>query len=241
MEKEISDLTQLDENEIADMIYEKIDAFWGKFPNIHDYVTKHDMATDVALDLYRPRKDSGIPNILYYYNTKGDRSLKPLIGLVTYNCLMHAARYIHSTGIYAKAKNRHNVMSPVSLKTPIKDKENELTLEDTIADEAVNISKEIDYIMLFDSLPDKIINGVYYKVDNKYLAVSYKTLLNDILSGYNLTQIGDKLYKVNKQGTLCKFRDINEVVKRMKMDLREFLATEYNYSREDYISGCNIL
>lgn len=240
MEKEISDLKQLDENEIASIIYEKVNAYWGKFPNIHDYVTVDDMAADVALDLYRKRKDSGIPNILYYYNTKGNRSLGPLIGMVTYNCLMHAARFIHSTGIY-KNDARKNVMSPVSLKTPIADKENELTLEDTIQDESVNISREIDYIMLFDSLPNKIIDGVYYKVDNHYLAVSYKTLLNDILSGYNLTQIGDKLYKVNRQGTLSKFRDINEVVKRMKEDLKEFLITEYDYSKDDYIKGWNVL
>lgn len=239
MEKEISDLKQLDENEIADMIYERIDAYWGKFPNIHNYVTKHDMATDVALDLYRRRKDSGIPNILYYYNTKGDRSLKPLIGMVTYNCLMHAARFIHSTGIYDN-QARRNVMNPVSIEAPIKDSSGELTLEDTI-EANIDIAKEIDYIMLFDSLPNKIIDGVYYKVDNQYLAVSYKTLLNDMLSGYNLTQIGDKLYKVNRQGTLTKFRDINEVVKRMKEDLREFLVTEYGYRKEDYIRGWNIL
>ena len=59
MEKQISELKELNENEIADMIYERIDAYWGKFPNIWNYVTKDDMATQVALDLYRPRKADG--------------------------------------------------------------------------------------------------------------------------------------------------------------------------------------
>lgn len=241
MEKEISDLKQLDENEIADMIYEKVNAFWGKFPNIHNYVTVDDMAADVALDLYRPRRDSGIPNILYYYNTKGDRSLKPLVGLVTYNCLMHAARYIHSTGIYAKAKNRHNIVSPVSLKTPIKDKENELTLEDTIEDINVNIVKQIDYIMLIDSIPNKVIDGVYYKVEDKYLVVSYRTLLDELISGYNLTQISEKLYKKDRRGNLVKFRDLSMVVKKMRGDIIEFLHNEYDYDIDKYKNGWSVI
>lgn len=238
MEKQISDIKELDENEIASMIYEKIDVFWNKFPNLWGFVTKDDMATQVAMDLYRPRKADGIPHIVHYYNTRGERSLKPLIGMIAYNVLVAEARDIYSTGVFNNDARR-NVYSPISLSTPLSDEDNS-TLEDLIKSD-VNIPKEIDYIMLVDSLPNRLINNVYYKVDNKYIVLSYKTLLNDILSGYNMSQISDKLFKLNKRGEYIKFRDLSSLVKEMKSEIKEFLKEEYNYTEKEYEKGWSIL
>ena len=176
MEKQISDVKELDENEIASMIYEKVDAFWGKFPNLWYYVTKDDIVSLSVLDLYKPRKADNVPHIVHYYNTKGERSLKPLIGLVTYNVMVHEARFIHSTGIYNN-EARRNVYSPISLSVQVED--SEVTLEDIIKSND-NIPKEIDYIMLVDSLPNKLSNNVYSTAYKKYIVLDYKTLLNKI-------------------------------------------------------------
>lgn len=239
MEKQISELKELNENEIADMIYDRIDAYWGKFPNIWNYVTKDDMATQVAMDLYRPRKADGVPHIIHYYNTRGERSLKPLIGMITYNVLVAEARDIHSTGVFNNDARR-NVYSAISLETPCSDSDGDMTLGDTISSK-IDVSKEIDYIMLYDSLPDKVIDGVFYKVDDKYMLVSYKSLLRDLLDGYNLTQIGEKLYKQSKTGTYNKFRDLSSLIKEMKQDFKLFLESEYNYTEEDYINGGRVM
>lgn len=241
MEKQISELKELNENEIADMIYDRIDAYWGKFPNIWKYVTKDDMATQVALDLYRPRKADGVPHIIHYYNTRGERSLKPLIGMIAYNVLVAEARDIHSTGVFDNDARR-NVYSAVSIETPIGSVDDEgVTIGDMIADENANISKEIDYIMLYDSLPDKIVEGVFYdNGDGKYTMVSYKTLLKELMDGYNLTQIGEKLYKQSRNGMICKFRDVSSLVKEMKQDMKDFLASEYQFTEEKYSKGWNL-
>lgn len=242
MEKQISELKELNENEIAEMIYERVNAYWGKFPNIWKYVTIDDMATQVAMDLYRPRKADGVPHIIHYYNTRGERSLKPLIGMIAYNVLVAEARDIHSTGVFNN-QARRNVYSAVSLETPMGDDTSDgiNVLGDFIPDEKVNISKEIDYVMLFDSLPDKIVEGVFYDMgDGKYSLVSYKTLLNQLLDGYNLTQIGEKLYKRNKSGAICKYRDVSSLVKEMKQTMKDFLANEYDYTENDYRKGWNL-
>lgn len=240
MEKQISELKELNENEIADMIYERIDAYWGKFPNIWNYVTKDDMATQVALDLYRPRKADGVPHIIHYYNTRGERSLKPLIGMIAYNVLVAEARDIHSTGVFNNDARR-NIYSAVSIETPIGDSdEGNITLGDMLASDS-NVSREIDYIMLYDSLPDKVVDGVFYKVDDKYLLVSYKSLLKDLMDGYNLTQIGEKLYKQSKTGVYNKFRDLSSVVKEMKQEFKSFLESEYDYTEQNYINGGRVL
>lgn len=237
MEKEISELKEL-EDEIANMIYEKVDQYWGKFPNLWKYVTKDDMVSATALDLYRPSKYDGVPNILHYYRTKGERSLKPLVGLVTYNVLMHEARFIHSTGLYDKP-GRKEVFSPISTETVIcdSDSDNVITLGDTIASDA-NIEEEIEYESLFDSLPNKKIENVYFMdEDERFHTVSYKYLLKQLLDGYNLTQISDKLYKQKSNGSFCKFKDLSNVVKSMKEEIKQFLSNEYGYTEEQYEKG----
>lgn len=241
MEKQISELKGLDENEIASMIYEKIDAYWGKFPNLWQYVTKDDMAAAAAIDLYKPRKD-GEPNILYYYRTSNGRSLKPLIGLVTYNVLMHEARYIHSTGIYNNDARR-NVFSPVSLNVPLLEHGDDQTKEliDMIADTNNDMLKEADYILFLDEIPDQKVENVYYKVDNGYIAVSYKSILQYIIDGYNITQIGERLYKQSKQGEIVKFRNVNELVKKVKVYMKEYLQAEYNYNETSFVKGETII
>lgn len=239
MEKQISELNELDENEIASMIYDRINAYWGKFPNIWKYVSKDDMATQTAMDLYRPRKADGVPHIIHYYNTRGERSLKPLIGMIAYNVLIAEARDIHSTGVFNK-EARRNLQSPLSLEMPLGDLDEGLRLEDTISDEKAQVDKEVDYIMLFDSIPDKEVDGVYYKEGNNYKVVSYKYLLQDILDGYTMSQIGEKLYRNSKRGGYCKFNDLSTVVKSMKQDIKEFLESEYEFTEEKYKKGYSI-
>lgn len=243
MEKQISELKELNENEIAEMIYERVNAYWGKFPNIWKYVTIDDMATQVAMDLYRPRKADGVPHIIHYYNTRGERSLKPLIGMIAYNVLVAEARDIHSTGVFNN-QARRNVYSAVSLETPVGNDDTSdgiSVLGDFIPDEKINISKEIDYVMLFDSLPDKVVEGVFYDMGNgRYSLVSYKTLLNQLLDGYNLTQIGEKLYKRSKSGAICKYRDVSSLVKEMKQTMKDFLKNEYGYTENDYRKGWSL-
>lgn len=236
MEKQIS---ELDENEIASMIFEKVDAYWGSFPNLWGYVTKEDMAAAAAIDLYKPRKD-GVPNILYYHQTSNGRSLKPLIGLVTYNVLMHEARYIHSTGIYNN-EARRNVFSPVSLNKLVGKTEKDDTyteLMDLIPDSNVSIVKEADYVLFLDEIPDYTVENVYYKLDNgKYISVSYKSIIQYIIDGYNITQIGERLYKQSKQGEIIKFRNVNELVKKAKSYIKEYLQSEYNYNELSFKKG----
>ena len=95
--------------------------------------------------------------------------------------------------------------------------------------------------MLYDSLPDKVVDGVFYKVDDKYMLVSYKSLLKDLMDGYNLTQIGENLYKQSRNGVYCKFRDLSSVVKEMKQDFKDFLASEYHFTKEKYDNGGTVL
>jgi len=237
MEKQISELKELNENEITDMIYNRIDTYWGKFPNIWNYTTKDEIAAEVTLDLYRPRKADGVPHIIHYYNTRDGRSLLNLIGMLVYNNLIAEARDVHSTGI-RNNDARRNVKSAISLETPIGSVDDDITIGDMVMDETVNISREIDYVMLYDSLPDKIVEGVFYdNGDGKYTMVSYKTLLKELMDGYNLSQIGEKLYKQSRTGMLTKFRDVSSLVKEMKQEMKDFLASEYQYTEEKYSKG----
>lgn len=242
MEKQISELNELDENEIASIIYERVDAFWDKFPNIHNYVTKDDMATQAAMDLYRPRKADGVPHIIHYYNTRGERSLKPLIGMIVYNVLVAEARDIHSTGVFNNDERR-NVYKAISIETPIGlcDDGNTLTIGDTIAS-PVNTEDDVDYKMLVDSLPNKKVENVYYRSENGNITqLTYKHLLHDLICGYNLTQISDKLFKLKKSGELCRYRDTGYLVKEMKEEIKSFLKDEYQFTSESYEKGWSIL
>lgn len=239
--KNMNDELNIDENEIASMIYERINAYWGKFPNIWNYVTKDDMASQVVMDLYRPRKADGVPHIIHYYKNKGARSLKPLIGMIAYRVLQAEARDIHSTGVFNNDARR-NLYNAISLELPIGGYiDGGITLGDTVSDSSVDVSKEVDYVMLFDSLPNKTIDGVFYKVEDKYIMVSYKTILRDILDGYNLSQISDKMYKKNKSGDYSRYRELSSIVSQMKEDMKEFLASEYNFTDNDYNMGGYIL
>lgn len=240
MEFKVDEDMGFSENDIVCLIYDRIDAYWGKFPNLWNKVTKDDIASDVAIDLYKPRKADGVPHIKHYYETRGERSLKPLIGVVTYACMQHAARFIYCTGIYDN-EARRNVYNPLSLDMPIgidRDcEDSKITLMDLYINEDVNITKEVDYVMLVDSLPNKIIDGIYYKVNGKYVIMSYKTLLKEILDGYTQGQIGEKLFKINKQGELVNFKDVSKLVKDMKNDIKEFLENNYSYTVENYRRG----
>lgn len=235
MEFKVNDMG-FSENDIVKLIYDRIDAYWGSFPNLWNKVTKDDIASDVAIDLYKPRKADGVPHIKHYYETKGERSLKPLVGVVTYACMQHAARVIYCTGIY-NSEARRNVNNPLSLDMQIAGEDSGITLADSVGDTSVNISKEVDYVMLVDSLPDKIIDGIYYKVNGKYVIMSYKTLLKEILDGYTQVQISEKLFKINKQGELVNFKDVSRLVKDMKNDIKAFLESNYSYTIDNYRRG----
>lgn len=241
----ITNVKELDEQEIADMIYERINANWGKFPNIWNYVTKDDMATQVAMDLYRPRKDNGIPHIIYYYNNRGERSLKNLINTIAYNVLVAEARDIYSTGVFSNDARR-NVYSPLSLDMPIKGArekghDKDITLGDSIEDKSVDLSEQIDYKMLVESIPNVEVEDVFYFDKEKYIPLTYKILLRDLINGYKLTQINDKLFKKNKYGEYKSFRDLSLVCKNMKRYIRKFLANEYNYDVRNYMKGERII
>lgn len=58
-----NNINELDDSAVAAMIYEKVNAYWGKFPNIWDYYTKDDIASLSAIDLYKRRKSDGVPHI----------------------------------------------------------------------------------------------------------------------------------------------------------------------------------
>lgn len=240
MEKQISDIKELDEDEIASLIYDRIDAYWSKFPNIWKYVTKDDMATQVALDLYRPRKADGVPHIVHYYNTRGERSLKPLVGMIAYNVLVAEARDIYSTGVFNNDMRR-NIYSPLSLDEPLNTSdEKDVTLNDILPGNA-DIPKEVDYIMLMDSFKDKLIDNVYYKVNDKYIILSYRTLLDEVLQGYNLGQISDKLFTVNKRGKFTQYKEVRSLIEDMKSNIKEYLKEEYNYTNSEYEKGWKLL
>lgn len=236
---EIKNVKELNENEIAEMIYDAVNKNWMKFPNIWKHVTIDDMATQVALDLYRPRKADGVPHIVHYYNTKGERSLKSLINTVAYFVLVAEARDIHSTGVFDNDARR-NVYSAVSLETPIS-YEDDLVLGDIISDERENVSKSVDYEVLYESIPDVIVDNVYYMYDNNYIPLTYKSLLNDLMNGYNLSKISENLYKKKKNGDYSSFRDLSTVAKKMKRYIRKFLSVEYNYDVRDFEKGWTIL
>lgn len=240
MEKQISELTEIDENEIAKMIYEKVDLYWGKFPNIWNYVTKDDMATQVAMDLYRPRKADGVSHIIHYYNTRGERSLKPLIGMITWNVLVAEARDIHSTGVFSNDARR-NIYRAISMETPMGDLDGEgLTLGDTIEGNC-NVESDVNFSILYENIPDKIIDNVYYIENGEYKNLSYKRILQGILSGYNLTQMSENLFKLNKKGMYCNYRELGYLVKEMKEDIKRYLSDEYGYTEEKYKEGWSIL
>lgn len=240
MEKQISELKELDENEIASMIYNTIDAFWGKFPNIWEYTTKGDIASEVAIDLYRPRKADGVPHIIHYYNTKGERSLASLISMLVYNNLMAEARDVHSTSVHNN-DDRRNVRKPLSLETPISCDDDSITIGDTVEGNH-NTAYDAEYNMLLESIPDRLVDNVYYKYDNgKMVQLTYRQLLNDIISGYSISQISDKLFKIKKSGEVCKFRHTGNLVKEMKDELKSFFRCEYQYTEESYEKGWSLL
>lgn len=239
MEFKVNEVEGLNEEEIVQMIYDKINIYWGGFPNLWNKVSKDEIASEVAIDLYRPRKADGVPHIIHYYKTKGERSLKPLIGLFVYNNLQAEARITYSTG-NRNVEGRKNVYSPVYLDTPVPGSDG-LTLGDSICDEKVDISRDIDYIMLVDSLPNKIVDGIYYKVGDKYTIVSYKYLLKNLLDGYNKSQISENLYKLNKSGNYTKFNDVGTLIKDMRNTFIDFLGSSYNYTTENYKRGETVL
>lgn len=236
---EIKSVKELNENEIAEMIYDAVLASWGKFPNIWKHVTVDDMVTQVALDLYRPRKADGVPHIVHYYNTKGERSLKSLINTVAYFVLVAEARDIYSTGVFNN-DDRRNVYSAISLETPIS-YEDDLVLGDVVADDTVNVAKNVSYSVLYDSIPDVVVDNVYYMYDDKYIPLTYKSLLTDLMNGYNLSKISENLYKKKKNGDYSSFRDLSTVAKKMKRYIRKFLAIEYDYDVRDYEKGWTVL
>ena len=92
--------------------------------------------------------------------------------------------------------------------------------------------------MFLDEIPDYTVENVYYKLDNgKYISVSYKSIIQYIIDGYNITQIGERLYKQSKQGEIIKFRNVNELVKKAKSYIKEYLQSEYNYNELSFKKG----
>ena len=238
---EIKNVKELNENEIAEMIYDAINYYWNGFPNIWDYVSKDDMATQTALDLYRPRKADGVPHVIHYYNTRGERSLRNLIRMIAYNVLVAEARDIHSTGVFGNDERR-NVYKALSMEKPVGDMDDEsMCLGDVIADDKVNIEADVNYSVLYESIPDVVVDNVYYMYDDKYIPLTYKSLLNDLMSGYNLSHISENLFKKKKNGEYGAFRDLSTVAKKMKRYIRKFLAVEYNYDVRDFEKGWKVL
>lgn len=178
---------------------------------------------------------------MHYFKTKGERSLKPLIGVVTYNVMMHEARYTHSTGIYDN-EMRRNVRNPLSLDAPCEGyDDSESTLYDIVKDDSPLVEDYVVYSVLYDSLPDKTIEGIFYKEGNSYMKLTYKRILKDILDGYKTSSIKVNVFRLTKSGEYIPFKGLSSLVKRMKLEFQEFLLKEYGFSKEDYVSGCRVL
>lgn len=230
-------VNELNENEIVEIVYEKINQYWGKFPNLWKVIGKDEIASEVFIDLYKPRKSDGIRAIDHYLKTKGERSIKPLIGMIVYNNLIAQARTIYSTG-NRNVEARRNVYSAISLETPIGG-EDDMCLGDTVSSD-IDVSKEIDYMILYEDIPDKIVDGIFYKVDNGYMLVSYKSLLKDIIDGYNLSQISERLYKKTEKG-FVNIRSVSNIIKEMREHLKSYLNNEYSFTESNYEEGGLIL
>ena len=240
MEKQISELKELNEEEIVNAIYERINIYWNCFPNLWKYTSKDEVASNTVISLYRPRKEDGVPHIIYYYNTKGDRDLKKLIGVIVYNELKGMARDIHSTGIF-KNEQRRNVHSPLSLDAVIGENDgSELTLADLIVDDRIDIFNDINYTMLLNKMPNRIVNDVFYTEGNTYKPVTYRMILQGLIDGYNMTQLGQKMLKRTNKGTMVCFRDIGNLVKEMRRDIKQYLAQEYNYTEDCFAKGWSL-
>lgn len=225
---------QFNEEEIVELIYEKIKVQWHLFPNVWNLCTKDDIASDTIIDLYRKRKVDGVSHIQHYFETKGDRNLGSLISLCVYRNFQTYARRKYSGGA-ARNETWKAVENALSLDASYTD-DGESTLESIIPDRNTNVEQAVDYIMLYDSLPDKILDGVYIEENGKYKLVSYKTLLNALLDGYKINQLATKLYKQSEKG----FKPCDNVytlISNMKKEFKEFLISNDLVSREYLVGG----
>ena len=237
MENQIS---ELNEKEIAKEIYNKINQYWGKFPNIWKYTTKDEIASEVAIDLYRPRKADGVPHIMHYFKTKGNRSISALVGTLVYNNLMASARIIYSTSVYDN-EDRRNVANAVSLNATLPNVDDELTLMDVVVDEKQKVEENAEYNWVLNNLPNKVIDSVFYFKDDRYISVDYRLLLELVMCGYSITQISERLYCKNKKGDLVYYKGTSNLIRLMKSDMKEYLKCEYGFTEDKYREGWSIL